>query len=182
MVSKYTLGTLLALLIAACGDAGSRGLEGSLRDRFDLGFDRVRILRVGDAVAVEYVRDVSGGTLIPFKLVASGVADDQSMYDTAHLSVGRVMGADDVGPLPALEYGRLEWSGPALPGTSLRGQFDLRFVDGSALSGRFSATVEGPESDAPVVAGPTAATPGAGRAGCSARPIRPQAPFRPGLA
>lgn len=146
------LGAALCALpgaLAGCAEESDTALEGSLGARYDLAWDRVRVLRFGADLSIEYVRDVEGGTLIPFKLVAEDVAADALEVGTAALSVGRVMAGGDAGALPALESGRLTLEDRIAPGASLGGAFDLRFVDGSALSGRFRAVVEGPGGDEP---------------------------------
>lgn len=143
-LARLLLALAALAAFAGCADEAANALGGSLTGRLDLGFDRVRVLRIGADLSIEYVRDSGGGVLIPFKLVAEGVGPETRDVATGALSVGRVMGAGEPSALPPLEYGALAIDDPVAVGATLSGAFDLRFTDGSDLSGRFEATVEGP--------------------------------------
>jgi len=149
--SARTVVLVSALLAAltSCDEQGDNYLDGSLTDRYDLGFDSVRIRLYPSELSIEYVANGSQGEQVALRVTldsgAAPLAAD-TIYDlTVH---GTITQGDGYGsPLPELESGNLtlgKYSGT--DGSRVKGKFDARFLTDNGtmltLRGGFSAKLE----------------------------------------
>jgi hypothetical protein len=144
---------LAAGALVGCGEESNR-LYGSMSQIYRLDFDRVRILRVGDQVSIEYQR--LSGQSIEAKVAKLTVI----VGDLANLAGNEVDLTEKVGGLPRgtmqrieatttdfpLEIGNVRFDQEPLAGADLGGSFHTTLADpaGRTLNGDFQAKVEAP--------------------------------------
>lgn len=123
----------LALLGASCGEEKNR-LFGSVSEVYDLGFDRVEIGIVGQALVVEYLR---GPTAKVVKLAFNGAG--RTITPGQDIDLTEIVDSQPRGTLQRIVEGTQD-----LP--LLRGQLVLDQVPapGQTLSGRFRTMLSSP--------------------------------------
>lgn len=146
---QAVLASVLLAALASCDDKGDNYLDGSLTERYDLGFDSVRIRLYPSELSIEYVSDGSQGEQVALRVtidtnevpLAAG-----TLYDLT--TQGTITQGDGYGsPLPDLETGELTldaYSGT--DGSKVNGDFEATFLTdtGTTLSlrGGFNAKLE----------------------------------------
>ena len=136
-------------VVASCDDEQDNYLDGSLTERYDLGFDSVRIRLYPSELSIEYVADGSQGEQVALRVTLDANEAPlaaNTIYDLT--TQGSISQGDGYGsPLPDIETGELtldEYAGT--DGSKVKGDFEATFVtdNGTTLSlrGGFSAKLE----------------------------------------
>jgi hypothetical protein len=149
-VERLLLAAVLAVaVVTACDDQGANYLDGSMTDRYGLGFDSVRIRLYPSELSIEYVADTSQGEKVALRIALDAAASPFAtgvFYDLA--TQGSITQGEGYGsPLPDLESGELKFSAVSIQdGDRVKGKFDARFLTENSttltLRGGFSAKLE----------------------------------------
>jgi hypothetical protein len=137
---------LAALGAIACG--GDNTLEGSVDQVVPLGFDSVAVSKQGTVLAVDYVRNVSDGikeitARLTFDTGGEAVDDSTVVDGERFMQAVRLQRATRANnQFPDVQSGSLRFSTLELKdGGSAQGEFDIAFVDGHLLLGKFDGTI-----------------------------------------
>lgn len=135
MKRALAMGALL-LASAACSDDENK-LSGSMSQVYDLGFDRVDLIRQGDSISVEYVRGDGPGAGKTAKLVVNlaGIAE----VGGKSIDLTEVVGGAPRGTLQRVQSVTTDY--PIQRGTIV---FDQAPDPGAEVSGHFNTTVSNP--------------------------------------
>lgn len=140
------LGLMLALGAVACGS--DNVLEGSISESISLNFDRVDILKQGQSLRIEYIREVSGGTnkaaMLILDTTGLSLTDDAVLKDDtfmAKVELQRLTSAGD--EFPEISSGELRFFKFAFSeGDTVDGEFNVFFVNGRTLHGEFKGKIK----------------------------------------
>jgi hypothetical protein len=145
------LAAMLAVAaLAACG--GGNELSGSIEESFSLEFDRVRIRKQDQALLIEYLREVSGGTEKVCQVVVDtdglSLASDSTIKGGTFLSRVQVNRVASGGTFPPVDEGQIDFDTYEFEdGGEMQGEFDVVFDGGRTLHGGFEGDVKEVELD-----------------------------------
>ena len=139
--------SLCALSLVACGAANS--LEGSISESFSLEYDRVEIFKQGNALKIEYRKDVAGSIVWVCQVIVEKTDELNLKKDTdikgdtflMYVSILRV--SNTGGPFPDTKNGKVHFDEYKFEaGGRIDGNFETVFANGRTLSGNFDAIVK----------------------------------------